>query len=327
MHAFSSVPLLPEAASTPLGSEVYRGLTSFPKKLSPWLFYDQRGSELFEAITELPEYYLTRTERGIFEQYADEILAAADAKKLSMIELGAGTATKTRLLLDAAVRQQGSVEYYPIDISTSALEEARRRIGEEQPRVSCMPIVADYTTDMSDVQSVSGRRLVLYIGSSIGNFEPAEAASLLRRLRSKLAAGDLLLLGVDHVKDRGTLLKAYNDAAGVTAEFNGNVLVRIKRELGAEFRTGLFRHRALWNERESRIEMHLESLITQEVAIPSLDLIVPFRRGESIHTENSYKFTPDRVGEMLGRAGFSVRKDWSDAKNWFGVYLAEAQNP
>ncbi len=324
MHALSSVPCLPEAVSTPIGAEVYRGLTAFPKKLSPWLFYDQRGSELFEAITELPEYYLTRTERGIFEQYGDEILASADAKKLSMIELGAGTATKTRLLLDAAVRRQGSVEYYPIDISTSALEEARRRIGEEQPQVSCMPIVSDYTTDMSDVHSIGGRRLVLYIGSSIGNFEPAEAAKLLRRLRGQLAAGDLLLLGVDHVKDRGTLLKAYNDAAGVTAEFNRNMLVRIKRELGAKFRPGLFRHRACWNERESRIEMHLESLVTQEVAIPALELQVSFRRGESIHTENSYKFTPDSVGEMLGRAGFEVRKEWSDPKKWFGVYLAEA---
>ncbi|MFP5230606.1 MAG: L-histidine N(alpha)-methyltransferase [Acidobacteriota bacterium] len=324
MHAFSSVPCLPEAASTPLGAEVYRGLTAFPKKLSPWLFYDQRGSELFEAITELPEYYLTRTERAIFEQYADEIVAAADTNKLSMIELGAGTATKTGLLLAAAVRRQGSVEYYPIDISTSALEEARRRIGEEMPRVSCMPIVCDYTADMSEVQRVAGRRLVLYIGSSLGNFEPAQAAALLRRLRGQLAAGDLLLLGVDHVKDRSTLLKAYNDVAGVTAEFNRNVLVRIKRELGAAFRPGLFRHRACWNERESRIEMHLESLVAQELAIPALDLNVSFRRGESIHTENSYKFTPDSVSEMLGRTGFGVRQNWTDSKRWFGVYLAEA---
>jgi L-histidine N-alpha-methyltransferase len=324
MHAFSSVPYLPEAVSTPLGAEVYRGLTAFPKKLSPWLFYDQRGSELFEAITELPEYYLTRTERGIFEQYADEILAAAGTGKLSVVELGAGTATKTGLLLAAAVRRQGVVDFYPIDISTSALEEARRRIADQMPRVSCMPIVADYTTDMAEVRKVSGRRLVLYIGSSMGNFEPSEAAALLRRLRGQLASGDLLLLGLDRVKDRLTLIKAYNDAAGVTGEFNRNVLVRIKRELGASFRPGLFRHRACWNERESRVEMHLESLVAQEVAIPSLDLTVSFRRGESIHTENSYKFTPDGIAEILTRAGFAVRNDWTDPKKWFGVYLAEA---
>jgi len=324
MHVLSSIPCLPEAASTPVGAEVLRGLTAFPKKLSPWLFYDQRGSELFEQITELPEYYLTRTERTIFAEHADEILAAADTKKLAMIELGAGTAAKTDLLLAAAVRRQGRVSYYPIDISTTALEEARRRIGEEHPQVSCLPIVWDYTAGMSEIPAGVGRRLVLYIGSSIGNFEPAEAASLLRRLRAHLAPGDLLLLGVDHVKDRTTLLRAYNDGAGVTAEFNRNALVRIARELGANFRPGLFRHRAVWNDRESRIEMHLESLIGQEVAIPALDLTVSFRRGETIHTENSYKFTPDSVAEMLRRTGFAVEREWTDAKGWFGVYLAVA---
>jgi uncharacterized SAM-dependent methyltransferase len=166
--------------------------------------------------------------------------------------------------------------------------------------------------------------MVLYIGSSIGNFDPPEALALLRKLRQRLAAGDLLLLGVDHVKDRTTLLRAYNDAAGVTGEFNRNVLVRIARELGARFRPGLFRHRAVWNDRESRVEMHLESLVAQEVAIPLLDLTVSFRRGESIHTENSYKFTRDSATSLLARSGFAVRQSWTDAKRWFGVYLAEA---
>ena len=325
MHALSSIPCLPEAASTPVGAEVYRGLTSLPKRLSPWLFYDQRGSELFEAITALPEYYLTRTERAIFAEYGDEILAAASGDgKLAIIELGAGTAAKTGLLLAAAVRRQGHVSYYPIDISISALEAGRTRIGEEMPEVVVRPIVADYTTDRSEIPTPGGRRLVLYIGSSIGNFEPAEAAALLRRLRSQLAPGDLLLLGVDHIKDRNTLLPAYNDAAGVTAEFNRNILTRIRRELGAGFRPRLFMHRARWNDRESRIEMHLESLIQQEVSIPALDLTINFRRGETIHTENSYKFTPESVDGLLTRSGFAVERSWTDAKNWFGVYLAEA---
>jgi L-histidine N-alpha-methyltransferase len=324
MHALSSIPCLPEAASTPLGAEVYNGLTAFPKRLSPWLFYDQRGSELFEAITELPEYYLTRTERDIFAQHSDVILEATGAKKLSMIELGAGTASKTGLLLAAAVRRQEHVSYYPIDISVSALEEAGRRIGEELPQVAVMPIVWDYTRDMTEMPTTVGRRLVLYIGSSIGNFEPSAAARLLRKLRGHLAPGDLLLLGVDHIKDRATLLRAYNDSAGVTAEFNRNMLTRIRRELGANFRPRLFRHRACWNDRESRIEMHLESLVAQEISIPSLDLTVSFRRGEGIHTENSYKFTPESVAALLGRSGFAVRADWTDAKRWFGVYLAEA---
>jgi L-histidine Nalpha-methyltransferase len=324
MHALSSLPCLPEAASTPLGAEVYRGLTMMPKRLSPWLFYDQRGSELFEAITELPEYYLTRTEHGILTERADEILEAAGGRQLTILELGAGTAAKTGVLLGAAVRRQEQVTYVPIDISESALEEARRRIGEELPQVTVEPMVADYTTYLPAIAAPGCRRLVLYIGSSIGNFDPPEAMTLLRKLRLRLSAGDLLLLGVDHVKDRMTLLRAYNDAAGVTGEFNRNVLVRIARELGARFRPGLFRHRAVWNERASRVEMHLESLVAQEVAIPALELTVSFRRGESIHTENSYKFTRDSATSLLARTGFTVRRDWTDGKRWFGVYLAEA---
>lgn len=329
MHALSTIPYLPAAASTPVGAEVYRGLTSRPKQLAPWLFYDQRGSELFEAITELPEYYLTRTERGIFAERGEEILAAAGADsngaELAMIELGAGTAAKTGLLLEAAVRQKIAVTYYPVDISDSALELAQRNLAEKLPELRVEPLVADYARDMSRLPAPGGRRLVLYIGSSIGNFEPSMAAALLRKLRRQLAPGDLLLLGVDHVKDRNTLLHAYNDAAGVTADFNRNVLVRINRELGADFRERLFRHRAVWNDRESRMEMHLESLIAQEVSIASLGLTVSFRRGESIHTENSYKFTGESVEGLLGKCGFAVRQSWTDAKRWFGVYLGEAR--
>lgn len=325
MHALSFLASLPEAATTPVGAEVYRGLTAVPKRLSPWLFYDQRGSELFEAITALPEYYVTRTEREIFARCADEIVeTAAGDGALTLLELGAGTAAKTGLLLSAAVRRQGPVAYYPIDISPSALAEADRRISEEIPDVVIRPIVADYTRNLAELPSASGRRLVLYIGSSIGNFDPADAAALLRNLRRRLAPGDLLLVGIDHVKDRTTLLRAYNDAAGVTAQFNRNLLVRVNSELGCCFRPRLFRHRAIWNERESRIEMHLESLVAQEISIPALDLTVGFRRGESIHTENSYKFTPDSVAALLTRAGFTPRTSWTDPRRWFGVYLAEA---
>ena len=324
MPALSTLPCLPDAASTPIGAEVLRGLTANPKTLSPWLFYDQRGSQLFEAITELPEYYLTRTEREIFAAHADEILAATGAPRINILELGAGTAAKTGLLLDAAVRRQGSVHYRPIDISGSALEEAGRRIGEQFPYVTVQPHLADYVRDMSWLPHASGRRLVLYIGSSIGNFEPRSAASLLRNLRRNLAPGDLLLLGVDHIKDRNTLLRAYNDSAGVTASFNRNILTRINRELAASFRPGLFRHRAIWNDREHRIEMHLESLVSQTVNLRALDLTVQFVRGESIHTENSYKFTPDSVSGLLAACNFARRGCWTDKNRWFGVYLAEA---
>lgn len=324
MSLRSSVIQLQPAAQTPLGSEVYRGLTARPKTLSPWLFYDEEGSRLFEAITELPEYYLTRTERSIFQARADEIVAEANSHQPMMIELGAGTAAKTGLLLQAAVRRYGQVVYHAIDVSESALNEAKRRIEAEIPGVFVEPRVADYTEGLGKIHADGQRRMVLYIGSSIGNFEPAEAVRLLRDVRQQLAPGDLMLLGVDMVKDRSTLLNAYDDAAGVTAAFNKNVLLRINRELGANFNLRLFRHRARWNEEHARIEMHLESLIAQYVYIPSLDLEVKLARGETIHTENSYKFTDAKVLSMMNRAGFQITQQWTDPQNWFGVYLATA---
>jgi dimethylhistidine N-methyltransferase len=324
MTAVSTLPYIAPAAHTPIGAEVGRGLTARPKRLSPWLFYDERGSELFEAITELPEYYLTRTERDILAEHADAILGAIGGSQLAILELGAGSAAKTRLLLEAAARRHGAVEYYPVDISASALEKASQRLAAQLPQVTVQPIVSDYTRNLAQLPGSGSRRLVLYIGSSVGNFEPQRAASLLRNLRRQLAPGDWLLLGVDHVKDRTTLLRAYNDGAGVTAEFNRNVLARINAELGANFRPRLFRHRALWNDRECRMEMHLESLVAQEISIRALDLTIRFRRGESVHTENSYKFTPDTVNALLTRGGFAARQSWTDARGWFGVYLAEA---
>jgi L-histidine N-alpha-methyltransferase len=321
-----SLPKLPAIASSPVAVEVLNGLTERPKTLSPWLFYDQKGSQLFEEITELPEYYVTRTERQILAEHAEEIVtAAAGGRDLSMIELGAGTATKTGLLLNAAVGLQGSVTYRPIDVSETALEEARTRLEAELPEVTVEPIVADYTEGMrQNGASHTGRKLVLYIGSSIGNFSPADALEVLRGVRAQLFPGDCLLLGTDMVKDVDTLLAAYDDAAGVTARFNLNVLVRINRELDANFNPNLFRHRARWNEEHSRIEMHLESLLAQKIALRALDVEVRFARGETIHTENSYKFTDERVVALLTRAGFKLRQQWTDPNHWFTVYLAAA---
>jgi dimethylhistidine N-methyltransferase len=324
MHVLSC-PHLPEAANTPLGSEVYRGLTARQKTLSPWLFYDAQGSELFEQITELAEYYPTRTERSILSAHADQIVAAAaGCEELTMIELGAGTATKTGLLLKAAVRRQSEVTYHAIDVSGTALDEAKRRIEAELEGVAVVPRVGDYTEGLGQVDADGQRRMVLYIGSSIGNFEPADALQLLRDIRKELKPGEKLLLGVDMVKDREVLLRAYDDAAQVTAAFNKNVLARINRELGANFNLNLFRHRARWNEECSRIEMHLESLIAQHVVIPALDLEVKLQRGETIHTENSYKFRDEGVIEMLERADFHLSDHWTDEREWFGVYLATA---
>jgi dimethylhistidine N-methyltransferase len=308
---------------------VRQGLAAHRKWLPAWLFYDADGSLLFDKITRLPEYYLTRTERDILAARAAEIVAqaAGDAPhaRLRIAELGAGSADKTRLLLRAAVERQGTLIYEPVDVSSSALQEARERIEREIAGVHVLPRVMNYTEGLDFYPAAAGeRRMLLYIGSSIGNFEPDEAADVLGIVRAGLSDGDTLLLGVDLRKDESTLLAAYNDAAGTTARFNLNMLARLNRELDANFDLGAFAHRALWNAAESRIEMHLESLAAQKVRIAALDLDVTFASGERIHTENSYKYAPGQAEAMLAAAGFTPESRWTDARGWFAVHLARA---
>ncbi|MGB6194683.1 MAG: L-histidine N(alpha)-methyltransferase [Terracidiphilus sp.] len=310
-----------------VASAVREGLASRPRRLPPWLFYDEAGSQLFDQITELPEYYLTRTERGILESYAGEMIeAAAGGRRLRIAELGAGSADKTRMLLSAASRRQRSLIYEPIDVSWSALAAARERIERELAKVTVLPQVMDYTDGLFlEPAETDERRMVLYIGSSIGNFEPAEAASVLRHVHQALAPGDSLLLGVDLAKDEATLLAAYDDAAGVTAEFNGNLLVRLNRELGANFDPNGFVHAVEWNARASRIEIYLESQTAQTVELPALETRVRFAAGERIHTENSYKYGEGQAERLLCNAGFEPAKRWTDARNWFALYLGVAK--
>ena len=319
-----------------LASAVRDGLTARPKRLPPWLFYDQAGSRLFDEITERPEYYLTRTERAILAAHGERIIALAaqpaadrparnDPAHLRITELGAGSADKTRLLLAAAVARQGTVVYEPVDVSASALDAARERIEREIAGVVVTPRVMDYSHQF-ELAPTSDRRLVLYIGSSIGNFDPGQAAALLSGIRSGLKPGDGFLLGVDLVKDEPTLLAAYDDVAGVTADFNLNLLARLNRELGADFYLESFEHRPVWNAKESRIEMHLESRIAQRVWLNRLDLdglelAVDFAAGETIHTENSYKYRPGQAEAMLAAAGFAPVETWTDAQGWFSVCL------
>ena len=313
------------------------GLTSHPKSLPPWLFYDRAGSRLFDEITERPEYYLTRTERSILENHASAMIARASCgKRIRITELGAGSAGKTRLLLKAAVARQGTVVYEPLDVSSSALDLAKRGIEQEIAGVQVNPRVMDYTHESrrSLKRRVRGlelepapadeRRLVLYIGSSIGNFEPEYAQRLLERVRAGLNPGDALLLGVDLVKDEATLLAAYDDFAGVTSDFNLNLLARLNRELAAEFYLESFEHRAVWNSAKSRIEMHLASRVAQKVPLGALKLEVEFALGETIHTENSYKYAPGQAEAMLKGAGFSSTESWTDERGWFSVYLGRA---
>lgn len=316
----------PAASLSPVARAALRGLTATDQRtLPPWLFYDAIGSALFERITELPEYYLTRTERAIFAEHADAIIAAAagaGAEALSIAELGAGTAAKTGLLLEAAVRRQGSVIYRPVDVSPTALEMARRHLEEKVPGILVEPQLADYTREPIALDAAAARKLVLYIGSSIGNFSPEDAVRVLRTVRRQLQPGDTLLLGVDLVKDEATLLAAYDDAAGVTAEFNRNMLHRLNRELGADFDVARFNHQAIWNAAESCMEMHLVSDGPQRVTIEDLEL--HFAAGETIHTENSYKFTQRSIAWLLKQSGFTPAQQWTDAKDWFAVNLAVA---
>jgi dimethylhistidine N-methyltransferase len=300
--------------------EVLQGLSSSPKKLPPRLFYDQAGSALFEQITELPEYYLTATEQAIFERHAGSMVQAAGAAS-TIIELGAGTARKTMLVLRAALAQHRSVTFIPVDVSSFALDVAQQRVTTELPQVTVHPLVMDYTRKSSTFSRIPGRKLVLYIGSSIGNFEPMAASALLRHLRSSLAPGDSLLLGTDMQKPVDILLRAYDDSAGVTAHFNLNILARINREFDADFDLAAFQHCVRWNHHDSRIEMHLKSRTHQRVHIEALDLAVNFNPGETIHTENSYKFTSAMLNALASNAGLTIEQTWRDERSWFSVTL------
>ena len=339
MSSFAPAPETITAAEA-VADEARSGLTGDPKTLSPWLFYDESGSRLFEQITQLPEYYLTRTERSIFASHADEILLAAacadgplPSGKLTVIELGAGTATKTGILLAAAVRHQSSVVYQPVDVSETALDAARENILHNIAGVTVRPQVADYTREALPLNRLPNTRtLALYIGSSIGNFTPPDARDVLRNLRAQLLPGDVLLLGTDlgpgKHKTEQTLLAAYNDASGTTAAFNRNVLTRLNRDLGTNFDSSKFRHKALWNPAESRIEMHLESLIPQRIRIPADStepaVTVAFRAGETIHTENSYKFSRSTIDSLISSGGFRTLHCWQDQEELFAVTLAVA---
>jgi len=312
---------LQHAVDPAMAREVRDGLGTTPKRLPCKLLYDDVGSALFEQITELPEYYLTRTERAIFEDYASEMLEAA-GPSLTLVELGAGTANKTRILIEELLQRQTRALFYPIDVSPAALNEAVTQMAAQFPQLRVNPVVADYSGGVPALSRISGRKLVLFIGSSIGNYDPPEAIAMLRRIRRSLRGGDALLLGTDLAKSAKILVPAYDDAQGVTAEFNKNILGRLNRELDADFDLDAFRHVALWNKHCSRMEIYLESTTAQSVFIPAIDMDVRFAAGERIHTENSYKYTAEMVEEILRESGFRLEQTWSDLKGWFGVHLA-----
>jgi len=307
-----------DATDAALRADVLSGLTRHPKTLPPKWFYDARGSDLFEEITRLAEYYPTRAEREILITRADDIAAASGARTL--IELGSGSSEKTRHLLDAMPALH---TYVPVDVSESALTGAAQVLLAGRPGLSVHALVADFTHALELPES-PGPRLVAFLGGTLGNLLPQERAEFLRAVRARLAPGDGLLLGTDLVKDEATLVAAYDDAAGVTAAFNKNVLTVVNRELGADFPAGDFSHVALWDPDHEWIEMRLRARRALTVKIRELDLVVHFEQGEELRTEISAKFREERVRDELAAAGLRLDQWWTDAAGRFALSLATA---
>ncbi|MGW6737053.1 L-histidine N(alpha)-methyltransferase [Streptomyces sp. NPDC055013] len=320
MSPFLLTRTLPEdATDAALRADVLKGLTSTPKTLPPKWFYDAQGSELFEKITELPEYYPTRAEREILVARAGEIAAATGARTL--VELGSGSSEKTRYLIDALT---GLHTYVPVDVSESALTQAGQALVEERPELDVHALIADFTGGLT-LPDTPGPRLVAFLGGTVGNLLPAERAAFLASVRSLLSPGDALLLGTDLVKDERVLVEAYDDAAGVTAAFNKNVLAVIDRELGADFDPAAFDHVAVWDADHEWIEMRLRSRTAQTVKVPALGLAVDFAAGEDMRTEVSAKFRRDGVRAELSDAGLELAHWWTDGEGRFALSLSVAR--
>lgn len=304
---------------------VEAGLSSTPRRLPCRFFYDAEGSRLFEKICSLPEYYITRTERELLFRHHDEILDAC-GRNLMLVELGCGNCDKTNLLIQSALKRQPTLHFSPIDISAAFLNETCGCLVELYPALLVTAVAGEYSEGLGAVPKHEGPRLFLFLGSNIGNMEAAEAVRFLRLLRESMAPQDRCLIGLDLVKERDVLRAAYEDAAGVTAEFNMNLLRRINRELGGQFRLEEWRHSARWVEEHSRIEMHLVSNRRQEVAVRKLDRSFCFEAGESIHTENSHKYSRERILQMAAASALQIDRCWQDERGWFMLCLFAPQS-
>jgi L-histidine N-alpha-methyltransferase len=314
--------------------DVQAGLTANPKTLLPKYFYDRLGSHLFEAICCLPEYYVTRAENEILREHTNEIIdqiGGSASARLRLIEFGSGSAAKTHHLIDALLRRQREVHYLPIDVSATNLERSAEDLLRDFPGLRITAYATDYSNALqalaqakASAQQDHEQTVILFLGSSIGNLDPDESRAFLRESRQVLEPGDSLFIGADLKKPADVLVPAYDDALGVTAAFNLNLLVRINRELGGDFNVMKFTHRAVYNERAGRIEMHLLSREPQVVRIGAMDLQVSFAQGESIHTENSYKFDLDQLSQLAHDTGFSPNKTWLDSRRRFSFNLFAA---
>ena len=307
--------------SAGFAEDVRQGLSAEPKQLLPKYFYDELGSLLFDAICLLPEYYLTRAENEIIERYADEIVSSVDGHK-TLLEMGSGSASKTKLIVEALLNRQDDLLFIPVDISASALESSSRILLQSFPRLRIEAYAADYFDSLTELsRRRRGRTLALFLGSNISNFGRDEAPAFLRALRRVLSAGDALLLGADLKKDRRILEPAYDDALGLTAAFNLNLLARVNRDLGGDFDLRAFKHDAFYNEDVGRVEIYIESTRPQTVTIGKLGIAVQFSAGERIHTENSYKYDLHDIDGLAMQTGFTRKQTWLDSQRRFSSNL------
>ena len=301
--------------------DVGTGLRASPKRLSCRFFYDRDGSRLFELICSLPEYYLTRTEHRILQERASRIVGQAPMDT-TLVDLGSGSAVKTRVLIEAFLERREKLLFVAVDISPTALEESSNELLELYPDLQVLTVAAEYRHGLERLrETLKGPKLILFLGSNIGNFDRPDAVRFLDIVRHTLTPLDRLLVGIDLRKERKVLEAAYDDARGITARFNRNILARINRELGGQFDLETFRHRAVYDEEEGRVEMFLVSTRSQKVAIEDLGMEVAFAEGETIHSENSYKYSPAEIDELVASSGLAIEGQWFDGDRRFSLNL------
>jgi len=295
------------------------------KTINPKFFYDEKGSYLFEKICTLPEYYISRTEVALLRQLEEKLPNYLNGD-FRLVELGSGSSTKTRILIDILEKSQKHIEYFPIDIS-NILRESCKEFHNDYKNLCITGIIDDYEPALELVKNYDDKNnLIVFLGSSFGNYDPNTGLGLLQKINSLMKSGDLFLLGLDLTKDETVLEKAYNDSQGITAQFNLNVLSRINSELDANFDINKFVHHAVYNKNQNRIEMYLRSLEKQIVNIPKADLVLEVKKDELIHTENSFKFTISQIKEMSAMSNFQIQDMWCDEKRYFGLVLLSKNN-
>lgn len=320
--AFDLIDIPIESNERPLAQTVYEGLSQTPKRLPSYLFYDQTGSELFEQITQLPEYYPTRTELQILEKDAEQIVCEA-GRGFELVEFGSGSSYKTRIIIEAALRMQGSLTYIPIDISRDFLIESVQNLLDDYATLHVIAVAAEYRAGLENLPKTNRHRLILFMGSNIGNMEDAEAIDFLSSISQRMNPNDRLMLGADLAKDPSIVFPAYNDAQGITAQFNLNILESLNAQIGTNFNPAAFQHRAPYLQDQGHVQMQLIATKPQQIECEDFPGPINIAEGEVIVTEISSKYTPDRLKNLFAAANLQTVKTWNDDRKWFSVVMLE----